>query len=808
MSNIPTLGESPLFNACCFDNDGYVWFVPVNSFEFVKINIYTNEIINFTNTIFKTQFSPWNLGGYLWGCCFDTVNSIWFAPFFGEDYLKITLSEEPLPLPPLLPTPTPPSNTGSTIISNDIMPIITAVLEDEGGFVGCCSSFSNIDQEHNVWLAPFNSSKFIKINATTNISTYTGGFDYGTNETIVIGHTYGTLAFSGCCFDGTYTWFSPVNSSKFVKINANTNEVIEVANNTFGTFAGCCFDGDNVWFSPGSSSKFIKMNITTDAYTEIENIYVDPNFNNNGVIYNLGAFSNCCWDERDYIWFAPSNSSKFVKINKNTNAITEIENTYGSNFDFIGCCYAGNSIWFSPNNSTKFIKIDRSTDIITEINNTYGNFGSCCFNGNSVWFAPFNSLNYLKIDVSTNEVIIPCFVPYFNSIVSTIGCCFDGDSIWFIPINSSSLLNKVSEITEKIVETITEIPLQSSLSFAPASFTACCSDNNGYVWFCPSSGLNFTKINIITNAITEISNPNPSGSSSLQGCCFDGTSVWFAPSVANIPPAFAKFLKIDVNTNEFTEISYDYDISITSNLFNGCCFDGTSIWFAPDNASNFVKINKNTNEVSIITNPYYVEGGNNIFSGCCYDNDGYVWFSPNNCTKFIKINIITNEIIEIPSFTIYTNNAYSNCCLDNNGYIWFAPLGAANFVKINVKTNVLTDISAANIPSTLGSIGPRFIDCCFDNDGYVWFAPFACLDFVKINIHTNEITNFANTRPTFAAIPAFFGGCCFDTVNSVWFAPWFALDYVKITLEEVPTPPHSSNMCRYCNFKFYFRIRH
>ena len=535
----------------------------------------------------------------------------------------------------------------TTISTDYLTEIITNTYGDQA-FYGCCLNEAEGGVVHNIWFAPNRSSSFVKINILTE-------------EATEIPHTYSIdYAFNGCCFDGTYIWFSPSYSKKFVKINATTNEIIEITDNTYGHFAfnGCCFDGDNVWFSPNCSSKFIKINIITHTITEIENTY--------GSDFD---FADCC-HINDHVWFSPANCSKFIKINTITNAITEIENIYKPEYgrSFNGCCHDFDGyVWFSPEFSGYFIKIDSETNLITEIKNTYGTFGSCCSTFGYIWFAPTVASNFIKINATTN-IVIDIEIPNVYGFYAFFGCCYDesinSPSVWFSPFDSNKFIKITEGITEIIPETITRIPTDKTFTEI-GLFNYCCSDGT-HIWFCPNDPNNsnaFVKINITTNIKTEIQIPSSYQMPSekdlypfFNGCCFDGTYVWFAPH------ALFNFIKINISTNEITEIINNDNL----NSFSGCCFDGTSVWFAPGSSSNYkiIKINTTTNIKTEIIAPYLEYG--NLFAGCCYDNAGYVWFAPYTYEKFIKINISTNEVIEIADNNYSVEGifapAFSGCC--------------------------------------------------------------------------------------------------------------------------------------------------
>jgi hypothetical protein len=315
------------------------------------------------------------------------------------------------------------------------------------------------------------------------------------------------------------------------------------------------------------------------------------------------GFAGCCFDGT-HVWFAPYDSDYFVKINISNDSVTLISNTYG-NSSFCGCCFDGTHVWFAPYDSDYFVKIDVSDDSITQYEK-HVSFGTNSFDGcvsvaDYVYFSPRDTQYAVRVkrsDGVQNSIAFNYGLDAFNDI------CFDGDFLWYCPMNSSYFVK-------------VHIGAFDETGIDPGELIEIVNDKNRHGYGSAYEG-------------------------SFEGCCFDGTHVWFAPCVSDY------FVKINISTNEIIEIENTYSNYATY----GCCFDGTHVWFTPGSSHKYIKIRIEDDSISTVLDHDY-----GWYRRCVSSNDGNIWFAPIGANEFIKIhkeflfdsdsNINTGEWINI-----------------------------------------------------------------------------------------------------------------------------------------------------------------
>ncbi len=104
--------------------------------------------------------------------------------------------------------------------------------------------------------------------------------------------------FYGGAFDGKYIWMCPWASGLVLKIDKDSNDIIQVASGIQGLYSGAIYDGESVWFTP-YSGKLFKINATTNELISY------PSFSTG---YLGGIFNN------SNLWFASGDAGKVTKI--------------------------------------------------------------------------------------------------------------------------------------------------------------------------------------------------------------------------------------------------------------------------------------------------------------------------------------------------------------------------------------------------------------------------------------------------------------------------------------------------------------
>jgi streptogramin lyase len=275
-----------------------------------------------------------------------------------------------------------------------------------GRWVGC------VYDGQNIWSMPNTSLNFLKYNIKNKTFTEVSASASGTS-------LFGT-------FDGKYIWTMPWSDSNIYRVNTIDNTVasMSVSADIDGTqkMYGAVFDGKNVWGIPYGSDHILKITDTESMVTE--------SFAHGQVGV---AFRGGCFDGT-HIWMASSNIANILKVNIETNEITEIPHNQGTGTArFNGCVFDGNSVWFPANYANNTLKVNPQDNSFVEIPRQWTNnmWHGTFFDGEKIWtFANSTNTSYF-------------FYPFefANSKFTTNDMRVGRDLI----VNGSTKLNSISE---------------------------------------------------------------------------------------------------------------------------------------------------------------------------------------------------------------------------------------------------------------------------------------------------------------------------------------------------------------------------
>ncbi len=245
------------FSGGTFDGTN-VWLTPRNANMLVKINAATGVLSGYTIPSIST------LGGNKFLSTIFDGTYIWLIPSDSRELIRADLN-------------------GNMTSYNKWPTAFWTANSAKSLFVSAYLVGSDI------FMMPAGATQIIKFNtlaAPTDLNSMTT-IDYP-----------GGGQYYGCAFDGQYIWMAPWTSGNVLKIDKDTNEVIQVASGIVGGCSGAIYDGESVWFIPYSGRLF-KINAATNQMTQY------PTF---GYSYLGGIYRN------SNIWLVSGDAGKVSKI--------------------------------------------------------------------------------------------------------------------------------------------------------------------------------------------------------------------------------------------------------------------------------------------------------------------------------------------------------------------------------------------------------------------------------------------------------------------------------------------------------------
>lgn len=372
-------------------------------------------------------------------------------------------------------------------------------------------------------------------------------------------------------------------------------------------------------------------------------------------------------DNNGYIWVAESMNGAVIKINANTNIVTNIVSVgqLPSQYNE-GEMVADHTgfLWVVSGFHT-VSKINMNSHAVESITVGENPIAIAIDNSNNAWVINQSDNTVSKIDAITHSVSTSGMLPMTPWAITTDY----NNNAWVASPNASSV-TKIDAST--MATTIVNVGVSPQ---------ALKSDNNGYLWVVNAGGT-LSKIDVNTNAVTSI----PVGSVPYSLAFDNNGYVW----VANAGDGTLS--KVDTTTNITTTISIGGNphLIVTDNN-NGYA------WVVKQSDGSVSKINTTTNQ---IINTVTVAPLGKMPGQLAIDHNGNAW---------VVADQNDNAVVKISNTLV---NVYSHTACDS--FIWHSTTYTTNGIQLYAQDGV-TDTLYLTI--NYGTTGTDVITAC---DSYTW----------------------------------------------------------------------------------------
>ncbi len=354
----------------------------------------------------------------------------------------------------------------------------------------------------NVWMAPYDADRIVKINVADG--------EMGSIRAFPDGYTYTSGAFSGAVYDGTSVWFIPFNAERLIKIDPITLKV------SYGpqwpsdfkkmqsAFDGGVVIGDYLWLIPHASDKLLRLNIKNfawDAYSKWPNNFSHGNGAFSGGVASLDGGT---------LWLVPSDANMIVKVNASNGEMTG-NNAWPIGFSktngaFSGGATDGNGLWLAPKKADKLVRLDLVSGGMTSfakwpagMSIGINAFSGAIYDGRDIWLTPYGADRIVRVKTN-GEMSAPITWPngLNRGIQAFQGSVFDGSDLWLIPSSADAVLELVGNRTPTAngssIQLTEDIPYSGLLSASdldadPLKFTVVKTPSKGVLtWINDSTG--------------------------------------------------------------------------------------------------------------------------------------------------------------------------------------------------------------------------------------------------------------------------------------------------------------------------------
>jgi hypothetical protein len=287
---------------CCFDGR-YIYFCPYNAVTMLR----------FDTTQSFTTAAAWEVINMSTAQGASAVNASYYGNTFDGRYVYFCATNSDT----FLRFDTTLLFTNSSAWSMISMSTAQGAAALDTAYQG------NTFDGRYVYFVPVNSDTFLRFD-TTLLFTNSSAWEV-INMSTAQGAAALDTAYINGCFDGQYIYFAPVNSGTFLRFdttllftNSSAWSMISMStaqgtNIVSSAYAGVFFDGRYIYYTPYNSSTFIRFDTTqsfvnSSAWTTINTSTVQG-----GASLNTAYEGNNIFDGK-FIYFTPKNSDTFIKM--------------------------------------------------------------------------------------------------------------------------------------------------------------------------------------------------------------------------------------------------------------------------------------------------------------------------------------------------------------------------------------------------------------------------------------------------------------------------------------------------------------
>ncbi|RME69350.1 MAG: hypothetical protein D6781_08780, partial [Verrucomicrobia bacterium] len=261
----------------------------------------------------------------------------------------------------------------------------------------------------------------------------------------------GTIHFRGAVTDGTNLWLAPADADRIIRVNkatgAMTGFTIPDVGTTSEQFVGGVYDGTYIWFVPFGATKVLRVDPTSGSRTTFAGWPSGHNVTANGANFAGGVFDGT------YIWLVPLNANMVVRIDPADGSMTGF-NTWPGSFSkgsnsFWGGVFDGSKLWLIPFDADRVISVNTADGSMAEhlgwpagfTKNTQA-FAGGTFDGTYVWLAPYNADRVIRINVADGSMEGFNTWPsgFTKANAAFAGAVYDGDDIWLVPFSADRVV--------------------------------------------------------------------------------------------------------------------------------------------------------------------------------------------------------------------------------------------------------------------------------------------------------------------------------------------------------------------------------